>query len=516
MAQLRKLIRKVILENYITNLDENLDYVGKYVGNSDAIKQSAEHWAEEINVKGDRLSFNFTNDSLDFKKTSYMLEILMYAIAKQENGTFTFPTTNVTITVNPTKIADGIKTFLFPSFSLKKFAAFITGGDFSITAEELNHLDIYDAIGKIADVLNTMPDKIQKYISGYIDSSRSSFINYLQTAIRYPLRDLRKLHDKQRAASLDDTFGDGGKSRGDMIAGEEDYNQELNNAFYQEPDDETPYEPVGSDEAILRTLKLNYDIKELLQRTFKGKNGQALVALYDYLIIGGGNATQKGETLTNKDIVIKYAEAHGGNASALNESLREYIDIKVMIGAPRLFNALDKINPKITAEFKQNNPGVVGEGNKIEKITKELILFIDKVGKKGKEIVCEACPNYSIKRFLMQIKKVIFDTFVSKRAGKSNITNLNDLVKDSGLQAESGQQYLLNLLKNIRSAKGAVSTEIPKQAEKSLYEGILDEGEMFDESEEMYEDFLGEEVMEMSELQEIKKTIKNILLEKFL
>ena len=525
MIQLRKLIRKSILNNYITNLDENLEYVEKYTGNSDAIKQGAENWAEEINAKGNRVSFNFTNDSLDFKKTSYMLEILMYAIAKQENGSFTLPATNKTISVNPSKISDGIKTFLFPSFSLKKFAAFITGGNFSITAEELNQLDVYDAIGKIANVLETMPVKIQKYVSGYNESPRSSFINYLQTAIRFALRDLRKLHDKRKTSSLDDTFGDGGKSRGDMIAGEEtdSYNDfNLSNVA----DDEATYEPeIGVE--ITRILELNNDIYKLIEKSASAASKEVFSKYFYYKIIGeGGNEKVFGKTLNHAGIIQKYL-----NGDLPNE-LGKDIAKKIQSSAPKFFAA----KPEMLAKFKSEHPESFTKEDKIL-VTKELIKFMSIYAKGNVPNIKDGKPELNDKG---QIKLIPTGPIaIQKRIAKDiknlflknsvRLKELNELVKNSGIidpktnNPFDGASYLSRLFKvgpakqDIEAGVQIPTTTPVGELSEALYEGnLLEEGEESDD-QFSFNDILSiakatAKIKKNIKLQEAKKIIRNILI----
>jgi hypothetical protein len=124
---LRKNIRKILLEN--------IQYVEKRVKASEGLKKSSEDWVKDINNKGQNINISIANDSSDFAKTSFMLEMLMYAYAQGNNNEFTLPYSGDVIVVNTKNIEMGISVFLHPSHDIKKFAHFISGGNFVITPE---------------------------------------------------------------------------------------------------------------------------------------------------------------------------------------------------------------------------------------------------------------------------------------------------------------------------------------------------------------------------------------------
>jgi len=464
MEQLRKLIRKTLLENFL--IKENLKYVEDHAGNSESVKAGAEEWAIGINNRGKNINFNFTKDSSDFNKTSYMLEILMYAIAFQNEGKFTFPTINVTVTVNPTNIAEGLSTFFFPSFNLTKFAYFISkGGDFSITADELERLDSYDVIGKLGDVLNNLPTIIEKYLKTNFTAGQSNFFNYLQTALRYPLRDLRKKVVRQQASSLDDPMGDGKKSRSDMMAGDEHGEDSYNDfSVYNVVDTEMPYRPdIG--QKISRILSLNYDIYELIR---KPSNHQ----FFYYRIIGeGGTSSKFGQTVTYKGIIQKYLN---GDLEQNAPELKDDISKKAKAAAGRFFGK----NPELFQKFKAQSPQSFNEQGELI-ADKNLIGFLLNYAKGTKET-----PLILLKR----IRRDIQDFFENNPI---NTGALNQMVADVGLvnpktnQPFSGMEYLNNLLKSRTSEKVVPEKPVTVSPEKVELDESLNE-------EMIYEELIGE------------------------
>ena len=485
MEQVRKLVRKVLLKEYI--ISENLDYVRKYIGDSEPIKTSAESWAKQINDSPDSIKFNFSNDSLDFKKTSYMLEILMYAIA--QGGEFTFPATQLKIQVNPDNIARGIMMYMFPSYDYDKFAKFISGGDFRITGSELEYLDA-EAPKMMDDLQSTlinMKETIAKYLSsGYFQRESKSFINFLQTALRYPLRDARKFLKKFGMSSIDEPMGDK-RTRGDMMAGEEEPQEKdsYNDFNVQKVDDEDDerYSPDTSDKLAV-VLKLNNGIKDLLSPK------KSLQEFFRLRIVGeGGNHEVFGRTFSYGD--IKKAFKNG----SLSEELKNDISKKLLGFADKFLVKGYEVSKKggekqvvpgridLLQQFKKEHPESF---NSIGQLIASPALydFLDLHVKEDK-----LRPKTLFKRIRREIQDYFKDN--SDRLGK-----LNQLVSDSGLSnPETGKplggiEYLNNLLKARTEEKPAKSTtkkgvspvEVPI-TEQILDEDVLDEA-MLDEGEE--------------------------------
>lgn len=494
MEQVRKLVRKVLLKEYI--ISENLDYVRKYIGDSEPIKTSAESWAKQINDSPDSIKFNFSNDSLDFKKTSYMLEILMYAIA--QGGEFTFPTTQLKIQVNPDNIARGIMMYMFPSYNYDKFAKFISGGDFKITGSELEYLDA-EAPKMMDDLQNTLinvKDTIAKYLSnGYFQRDSKSFINFLQTALRYPLRDARKFLKKYGMSSIDEPMGDK-RTRGDMMAGEEEPQEKnsFNDFNIQKVDDEDDerYSP-GVTDKLAVILKLNSDINALLALK---------PVLYEFfrLRIIGENGSDKvfGNTMSYGDIKRAFKS---GALSKNSENLRKDIGKKLLGFAEKFLNSGYEVSKK--GEGKQKIPGRIDLLQQFKKEHPEsfnsigqliaspaLYDFLDLHVKEDK-----LRPKTLFKRIRREIQDYFKDN--SDRLGK-----LNQLVSDSGLinpdtnKPFDGIDYLNSLLKARTEKKDEKSTSKKVAApststvtpEVSLTEEIIDEDvldeAMLDENEE--------------------------------
>ena len=498
MENVRQVIRKILLKEYILN--ENLEYVKKYINNSESVKATAETWAEKINRNGDSITFSFANDSTDFYKTSYMLEILMYAIATSVDGKFTLPTINKTIDVNPDKIARGIMVYMFPTHDLNKFAKLITGGGFKITADELERLDSTEVIIQLQEVLININNTIRKYLSTDFTEGGKNFFNYLQTALRYPLRDVRRNIAKTNVTSMDDPIGDGKKSRGDSISGGDfgddfDSNEDTS-YFYGTSDPETPYDPKATSreqgEELNVILKLNNDISKLI------KQGTPMSSLFNYLIIGEeGSDSIKGKTLTNKQIIEKYIDG------TLDPVLKNAIDVKVKSGAPRLFGNLPDT---YLEEFKKQNPkNFDNDGNII--VTKELILFMWKHGKKS---FCDVCANYSPMRFLLQIKRDI-EHYFSRNKLRGEM--LSQLVQNSGILNLSGVDYLKRLLSAKVSKVGKVSEP---ELEPNLNEDVLNE-EFYDDENMSFNDIYNmtrtkRMEKETMQLQEIRKKVRTLIL----
>lgn len=460
MEQLRKLIRKTLLKEHI--IKENLDYVRKYISDSDFVKKAAESWADEINSKGDGIFFSFANDSLDFKKTSYMLEILMYAIAMQKDGKFTLPTIGKTISVNPEKIAKGIMIYLFPSHDLQRFASFISGGGFSITANELEQLDVLDALGKVQNVLSNMPKYITGYLSNdYFSNPSKSFVNYIQTAIRFPLRDLRKLADKRGMSSLDEPMGDGNKSRSDMVSGEEkdSYNDY---SFLDVVDDDSPYSPeVGAE--ISKILKLNYDIYDALRKR-KDIYGQ----FFYYKVIGeGGDSNTFGKTYNHAGLLQKFL-----NDKNFPTEFSEDIKKRIATQAKSFFEK----NSELFEKFKKENKNSFDEnGNLI--VAKPLVEFMLNNAKGTK-----FSPLVVFKRIRRGIQD-LFDT-EKKQIPLNQLINYYKLINPKTNQIFDGFEYLNSLLKAKTASKNEIPSSQPVPAEVNeilkedlIYEELVHEGE---------------------------------------
>jgi hypothetical protein len=502
---LKKAIRKEILNNFL--IKENLQYVKKYISNSNSVKTTAEEWAFLINEKGENIRFNFTSDVLDFKRTSYMLEILMYAILNQNEGDFLLPTTNKTIKVNQSQIEKGIKTFLFPSYDLNKFASLISGGDFIITGKELETLDSYDVVGKIADVLNKIPIIINKYLSGdYFAGSQKSFFNYIQTAIRYPIRDLRK---KTNTSVLDTNTNSNDDSRDNS-------------------DDAARYE-IDVQEQVSIILQLNKKILELIKES-ASKNNKDVFSTYFFLRFLGEGVTNEalGKTLNHKDIIAKCLNGELDGSGFENDLFK-----KTQSAAQKFF----KFKPEMYTKFRDEHPESFTP-NGILHGSKELVKFMYK-NAKGK------IPNLNSDGTVStnekgEIKYIpISPTMIQNRIAKdiknlflrdsSRGLQLDKIVSDSGIidpQTEkpfTGISYLLKLFRRIKPRKN-IANPIPQnktyasELSEALYNEELENSSL--EDDDSY--FSSNDVLDIAKatvnskrnglLKEVRKVIKKILI----
>lgn len=525
MEQLRKFIRKVLLKEYVIN--ENLDYVRKYIGDSESVKASAESLAKQINDTPNSVKINFSNDSLDFKKTSYMFEILMYAIA--QGGEFTFPTIQQKMQVNPDNIARGIMAYMFPSHNYDKFAKFISGGGFKITGSELEYLDA-EAPKMMDDLQNTLiniKETIGKYLSNeYFQRESKSFINFLQTALRYPLRDARKFLKKYGMSSIDEPMGDKGK-RSDVMAGEEPKEKDSYNDFnIQKVDDEDDdrYSP-GVTDRLAVILKLNNDISTLLIPK------QSLYEFFRLRIIGeNGNDKIFGNTMSYGDIKRAF------KSGVLSDDLKKDISGKLLGFADKFLIKGYEVSKK--GEEKQIIPG---RTDLLQQFKKE---HPESFNEKGQLIASPALLDFlelhvkedklRPKTLFKRIRREIQDYF--KNNG-NRLVKLNQLVIDAGLinpetnKPYDGIDYLNSLLKARTEKKEPkpATNRVPKLTntavaqEVPITEEILDE-EMLDESmldEEEDERFSFNDILKIAkasanyrtlQLYETRKKVRTLLL----
>lgn len=519
METLRKIIKEALVKNY--TISENLEYVKKYVGDSQQIKSAAESWAKQINNSPDTIKFNFSNDSTDFKRTSYMLEILMYAIA--QGGEFVFPTTQEKIQVNPNNIARGIMLYMFPSYDYNKFAKFISGGDFKITGSELEYIDseVPKMMKNLQETLIDISKTIQKYLNnGYFQENNKSFVNYLQTALRYPLRDARKYLKSHGTSSLDEPMGDK-ITRGDSLSSDYDLEKPDSyndfNLHQAEYGDDDRYEPEVSDK-LATILKLNSDINQMLI----GK--KALYEFFRLRIIGeGGNDKIFGNTFSYGDIKNAFRK------DALLPELKNDISKKLLSFADKFLVKGYTVAKKGESNFipgrldllqqlQKTNPESFNEKGQL--IASPALLGLLEVNVKEDKLR----PKTLFKR----IRREIQDFFEDNDNRRSI---LNQLVSDAGLinpstnQPFDGVGYLNTLLKSRTEKKepqpidnkNSTTVTVPI-TEEIIDEDILDEG-MLDEGED--ERFSFSDILKIAQasarnekksIQEMKNQIRNILL----
>lgn len=498
-------------------IKENLEYVKKHIGTSDGIMNNAEMWAENINNSGANTRYNFSKDTTDFKRTSYMLEMLAYILIAESSGekTFTFPTTNKIININRNNIEKGIGTFFYPSHNLQKFAMLINMGGYGgkdsksaspfapLTADELEKNDMLR--NKMEDfALNELGSTIEKYISTRYPDERSSLFNYLQTAFRYIVQNERR--KKKPTISLDKPISSekGSKTISDFISS--DVNDELSG--YSE---EEPYQIDATEEdQILKILKLNNDIKELVKNESSALNKDVFEQFFIYKIIGvGGNEKTFGKTLKNKELLQKLLNKE------LPQELSSNLEKKLINIAIRFFK---EIKPELYKKFTDENPQSFDENGNL-KYSNELVLFLLKHAKGT-----NGSPMLAFKFIRKDLLNFMDRTITPGRKAK-----LDELVKNAGLINPStndyfgGIEYFNKLFSKTKSKVGDVETKsnvATMPAEELSENDILTEDDGGDDDFALsFGDIFAIAKATASQrkksLQEIRLQVKNILLQNF-
>jgi hypothetical protein len=355
-----------------------------------------------------------------------------------------------------------------------------------------------------------MPKILGKYLSSdYYTNPQKSFINYLQTAIRYPLRDLRKKLNKVSVSSLDAEMGDGGKKRSDMMSGD-DY--EVPNSYNDYSvinivSDDAPYSPEIGDK-LADTIRLNYKIYNLINYDYRKQ-------FFYYKIIGvGGNEKVFGKTYTHQGIMNKYLD---GSLDAEAPALKENIDKKAKTAADRFFYGTEKENfqnkhTELLQKFQLENPESFDENKKLI-VTNSLIKFLLDNAKGTKET-----PLILLKR----IRREIQEFFERNKELDSLVIN-SGLINPKTNKPFSGMEYLNNVLKSKTAAKPQKdASDIPSVAqpveeplnEDMIYEKLLAESE--DDEAFSFRDMFDiakatAAYKKNIKLQEVRKIIKNIL-----
>jgi hypothetical protein len=272
--------------------------------------------------------------------------------------------------------------------------------------------------------------------------------------------------------------------------------------------DEEPYEPeVGQKISVI--LKLNNDIKNLIENSSSPMNKDVFGQFFYYKIIGeGGDNKVFGRTLNHKDILQKYLDG------TLPDALKNDISKKVKSAAIEFFRE----TPQMGEEFKLKYPNSFDENGNLV-ITNDLVIFLLKNARGTKRT-----PMILLKR----IRKDIQNLFL-RNAKRNN--DLNDLVINSGLinprtnQPFTGIEYLNNLLK-VKSSSSKV--EVPEKElveinsqlnEDTINEELLNEGE--GDETFSFNDILNIAKASTTKnpndkLQEARKFIRNMLMKNFI
>lgn len=521
--ELKQFIKETIFNNF--QIKENIDYVRKYIHDSEDIKAIAENWAKQINDSPETIKFNFSSDSIDFKKTSYMLEILIYAIAS--GNKFLLPTINKEINVNVNNIAKGIMMYMFPSYNYDKFAKFISGNGFTITGDELEYLDAEapKMMDALQNILINVKNTISKYLNNeYYQKDNKSFVNYLQTALRYPLRDARKYLKKHGTSSIDEPIGDNrtrvNTMSDDDYDGNDNYeNKDSFNDFNTQkvnPEDDDRYTPELSDKLAV-ILKLNNDIGNLITK-------KSLQDFFKLRIIGlNGNEKTFGDTMSYGDIKKAFK----------NNTLSDELKFDI---SKKLLSFADKFLIKGYDISKGGNEKIFIPGN-IELLKQFKKEHPESFNSKGQLIASPALMDFleinvkedklRPKTLFKRIRREIQDFF---KDNKDRLNKLNQIVSDSGLinpetnEQFSGIEYLNSLLKARTEKKEPkfVPSDTKKQAvpitEDMIYEEITGENTSEEENSLSFTELLNiakaTVITDKIQLQEARKLIKNILKEK--
>jgi len=110
MEQIRKIIRKTLLESYLSSLNENLQKVTPDENDSWGKKTriEGENWAKSMMEKGSGSTITIKQDlGKKLKTIAYAIELLLDAY-KQGSGDYVLPTINETIQINKINIIDSI------------------------------------------------------------------------------------------------------------------------------------------------------------------------------------------------------------------------------------------------------------------------------------------------------------------------------------------------------------------------------------------------------------------------
>lgn len=521
MEQLRKLIKKVLLEKYITL--EDLETVKGFMSKP-TIAGAEEVSTEKFEMKASKLA-KLINDTgtanTDFtqqsnKISSYMLEVLIEAIRYNNRGEdFTFPGTSEKSIINKKNIIDGITKYFSSVLQPHGLSMFISP-IFNVSEKDLDILLPKVIRVKTRETLDEMIwnilNNVETIIDSYIEKGSGSFINYLRTPFAQAVHDAFKI--KSKTISLDEPYGEK-STRGDMMTGDEDGEQNSYNDFnIQKVDneDDDRYSPETSDKLSV-ILKLNSDINEKLSPK------KDLYEFFRLRIVGeNGSAELFGNTMSYGDIKRAF------KANALDQSLRNNIGRKLLSFAKKFLiqgydvskkgEAKQNIAPRkdLFERFKKEHPESFDEkGNLIASAA--LLDFLDSNVKEDK-----LRPKTLFKRIRREIQDYFKDNVVQ-------FNELNQLVSDAGLinpdtnEPYDGISYLNSLLKARTEQKQ------PKEApitEEILDEDILDEA-MLDEGEEdkfSFNDILrvaqASVNYQKAQLQEVRKNVRTLILKSYM
>jgi hypothetical protein len=525
MEQLRKIIKKILLENYLTS--EDLETVKSFMSEP-KIAGSEEVKTNKYEIKASKLA-KLINDTgtanTDFtvensKITSYMLEVLVEAVKSEKRGEeFMFPGVNEKSIINKKNIIDGIMKYFSSVLQPHGLSMFISP-IFSVSERDLNILLPKVVRVKTKETLDEMIwnilNNVETIIDSYIEKGSGSFINYFRTPFAQAVHDAFKV--KSKTISLDEPYGDK-STRGDMMTGEEDGERDSYNDFNTQKvdgEDDERYSPEISDKLAV-ILKLNFDINQEL------KSKDDLYEFFRLRIVGEeggikdteqGSEVELGKTMSYGDIKRAF------KSGSLNQSLANNISKKLLSFAYKFLVSGYNITKK--GEGKQDVPA---RTDLLEKFRKE---HPESFNEKGQLIASPALFDFldlhvkedklRPKTLFKRIRREIQDYFKDNPA---RFNKLNQLTNDASImnpetnKPYNGIDYLNSLLKARTEQKQSENFPI---TEEILDEDILDES-MLDEDED--EKFTFNDILriakasvnyEAAQLQEARKNIRALIL----
>lgn len=499
MEQLRKAIRKVLLENYLTS--EDLETVKSFMSepkNKDSEKidtskaeVKAEKFAKTINDSG-RIGTNVLEQS--DKISSYMLEVL--ADAARSGGEYILPTTNEKIIVNKNNIIEGIKTYIYPVIDLDGLFKFISPLFPALTKQTLD--SIYYKIARkkegtlFSDYIIDLYSNVGKQLESYIKKPTGSFINYLRTPFLQVVYDTLGL--KSNKLTTNKPFGGDEETRADILLPTSTISNKEDIKASEE-------EKRIKAEHSIAMLKANKEIYKILKNESRENSYNA--KLWEYIGIG-----IDGKRLNNDGLVKLYLS---GN---MDPKMAIVFEKKMKVAASKL---LGNLPDELVKNFKQQNPLSFDE-NENPIITKEMVEFTDKYGRKT---VCPTCDNCNSKRVFLLMAKNIYDFFNDNPNRKERLQNA---LTDVGIKSDPIKYLNTQLSKigreggtNINKDKLNYINEEESNDFENFYDDLENEENLsFNQIYNLSRQKRIERERESSNLQEVRNKIKALLLKNYI
>ena len=562
MEQLRKEIRKILLEGFLTQegglIDEIKSFEDRFSAMYPASKEIAENWAVRMNNEG--AASNVTLDSKElklnskgeeiqsdttFSKLAYAFELLAQAIklartpdadGNYTTKTFTMPTTKKEIIVNEDNIIKAIEVCIDPTN--KNFITYIksSGGgkasSFNIDPE-MQHSDLFinaarsqitggikhsskkekfaaasnSSIEDIGDV-SIVKSSVYEYINSNMDKPGSSLFMYILNGLRPRIlkKYLRDKAKKGSSLSIDDTFGN--QTRADKLGTKED--------MYGEK--------VSMKDKIYDIVKLSLkDIINLIKQ--KSSDRPYAELLEAYATISEENPDIKSQE-KNKVLFNNFTgkDEEGNETEKSTSLLANYIKNRAL----KRFKNIDQSSVgTILKEFKTETLQKLL--NDLQGFKEDVISIFRKNGFAPiDKLVEQFGDKFVVKALLDSIlgssTEVLGKAFASYKEPESNIqaSNTSDVIDTTDDEKEyldipswvfdadpvDPEGYYKNYLKRQYSTK-------PKKTSDELYEESMSqdsEGAISSLSD--FVNLLTKfATKESNELQEVRKAVRNILSE---